>query len=55
MAAELFLLGPGDYTWELHGDASSVVSGQLTVKGPRTRVPFSLPPKQVMHLTIRRN
>ena len=55
MAAELFLLGAGDYTWELQGDASLNASGQLTVKGPRTRVPFSLPPKQVMHLTIRRS
>lgn len=54
MSAELCLLAPGDYTWEVRGNDSAVLSGKITVKEPRARIEFHLAPQQVVRLAIRR-
>lgn len=53
MSAELFLLAPGEYTWELAGEAGGSQRGSLQVRGPRTRFDFDLPPRQTGKLVVR--
>jgi hypothetical protein len=58
LAAELYLLRPGTYTFSMtkgeqtSGDAA--VARTLRVGGPRTRVTFELPPRQVFRIDVRR-
>jgi hypothetical protein len=54
ISAELYLLEPGDYAWELAVDGLEQKSGKLTFKGSRARLAFELPPQQVCKLTVRR-
>jgi hypothetical protein len=58
MAAELYLLEPGDYqlmiavgdgTWDQY---EPVMQRNFTVQGPRTRVPFILPPRRLSTLKV---
>lgn len=54
MTAELYLLEPGGYTWELVSAAGEPRGGKLAVKGPRARLVFELPPRKVCKLGVRR-
>ena len=54
MAAELYLLAPGRYTHEIReaGGASSTKPVLFSVKGPRTRIAFELPPRRLCVLRV---
>jgi hypothetical protein len=47
MGAEFYLLAPGRYKMEVGAETS-----YFMVKGPRTRIDFTLPAKQKIHLRI---
>lgn len=58
MAAELYLLEPGNYSltlsWPDTDDATPLNSSQVLVNGPRIRVELKLPPRQLRLLRIER-
>jgi hypothetical protein len=55
MAAELYLLDDGTYTFLIgQGSDRVLFRREFGVTGPRTRVAFSLPPKQLCRLRITR-
>jgi hypothetical protein len=56
MEAELYLLEPGEYDLRLseEGSESTAYETNLTVEGPRTRVKFNLPPRQLCVLEVKR-
>jgi hypothetical protein len=55
MAAEFYLLKPGQYTMELRLAEGNelVTSTNFTVAGPRASVPFELPPRKLCKLHIK--
>ncbi len=55
MAAELYLLPKGEYTWSLSVDGRTIpgMSGVLTINGARTKLPFTLPAGKTVRLEIR--
>jgi len=55
MQAELYLLSPGRYTFELRGDDGEAIAGptEFSVTGPRTRISFELLPRRLHVLQIR--
>jgi hypothetical protein len=55
LTAELYLLKPGDYRFDLTApDASKpLATGTFTAKGPRTRIRFELPSQTLCELSIR--
>ncbi len=56
MSAELYLLEKGPYRWTLQaGDNTNtavISDGKFTARGPRTRIPFSVPPRTQCRLRI---
>ena len=55
MGAELYLLAPGRYTFEItDGDSGDVITPpkQFSVTGPRTRIALELPPRRLCVLRI---
>ncbi|MFA7002836.1 MAG: FAD-dependent oxidoreductase, partial [Verrucomicrobiia bacterium] len=56
MSAELYLLRPGEYNFELvaPGNAKPLTSGKLVVKGPQTRIGFELPAQTPCQLSVHR-
>ena len=52
MGAELYLLQPGPYRWTLTADTTVLQRGELTVDGPRARIAFELPPRQLCRLAV---
>ena len=57
MQAELYLLRPGRYAFQLVEPAASAAhtpAVSFAVAGPRTRISFSLPPRKVCSLEVRR-
>jgi hypothetical protein len=57
MAAELYLLKPGRYAFQLvaaEDAAAHAPAASFTVKGPRTRISFELPPRKPCRLHVRR-
>jgi len=56
MSAELYLLSPGRYTFELRpaGAATAVKAIPFSVTGRRTRISFDLPARRLCVLSIRR-
>ena len=55
MGAEFYLLSPGQYTFELRDADGNSLAGPapFSVTGPRTRIPFELPPRRLYVLQIR--
>ncbi len=58
LSAELYLLAPGDYTLTLVAKSDArqtpIATQPITAKGPRTRMTFALPPRELCLLRIRR-
>jgi len=54
MGAELFLLGNGGYEWALSSGDDELDRQGFLVESPRTRVAFSLPPRRLCTLEVRR-
>ena len=56
MAAELYLLSEGLYTVTLKDRSGKMLFPlqKLTVKGPRTKVSFTLPPRTLTILTVKK-
>jgi hypothetical protein len=52
MGAELYLLENGQYRWTLTSGTTTLEQSTVTVSGPRTRVMFELPPRQLCQLTL---
>lgn len=52
MSAELYLLAPGRYTWQLTAAAPLASPTTFTVSGPRTQVTFELPSQRLCTLRI---
>jgi len=59
MSAELYLLAPGDYTVTTkpigQTNGADRKTSRVTVKGPRTRISFSLPARRLCILCVSRN
>jgi len=56
MEAELYLLAPGRYTFEVSADGGAGASGKaFRVTGPPTRIAFDLPPQRLTVLRICRS
>jgi len=53
MAAELYLLDPGEYVVTLEADGTALQRQDLTVIGSRVSVQFELPPRRVCVLRVR--
>jgi hypothetical protein len=57
MTAELYLLSPGDYALTVApagAESAPIATQSVTVKGPRTRISFELPPHRLCLLDLRR-
>ena len=54
MAAEFYLLGTGTYTLIVEGSERILSRREFSVTGPRMRVAFNLPPRQLCRLRINR-
>ena len=57
MSAELYLLAPGRYTWQLLEDGKpqpGAAPRPLVVNGPKARITFRLPPARLCELRIQR-
>jgi len=55
MGAEFYLLSPGEYGLTLETGGKTVLSQDLSVSGPRTRVSFDLPPGRLCELRIEKH
>ena len=53
MAADLYLLKPGEYTLEVRAEDEEAVETAFSVTGPRTRVPLTIPPARTCELIVR--
>jgi hypothetical protein len=57
MGAEFYLLDSGEYEWSITTDEDKpreLSRGQVIVDGPRTLIHFTLPPRRLCTLKIRR-
>ena len=58
MGAELYLLESGDYVYAVISDGDDEYNirsiKEFTVTGPRTRIEFSVPPKKLSYLQVRK-
>jgi hypothetical protein len=54
MAADLFLLAPGDFDWKLETKSGALSEGELEVSGPTARMVFTLPPGELCTLRVTR-
>ncbi len=56
MGAALYLLKPGRYAFTLTGGGTTIAGESFTVDGPRARIAFTLPPRQVcqLHVAVRK-
>jgi hypothetical protein len=55
MGAELYLLEPGAYRFQLLADDHTLHEARLVVSAPRTHVTFDLPPRKTCRLTLTRD
>jgi hypothetical protein len=57
MEAELYLLDPGKYTFELAGEDGKAINGPtpFAVSGARTRIALELPARELCRLRVLRD